>query len=55
MSLVHPVGFFDPPSRPNGGTVYVDPARSGNPYARITEEAAQPIATVDLPDFEEES
>lgn len=46
---VSPVLFFQPPVRPNGGTVYVRPPGSGNPYAGIAEEASQPVVTVELP------
>lgn len=55
MSQVKPVDFFRP-SCPTGGTVYVRPSDSGNPYARIDEdpEAARPVVVVELPPFEEE-
>lgn len=40
-----------PPEFPNGGTVYVDPPKSGNPYARIDEdtELLRPVVVVELP------
>lgn len=45
---------FPPPDRPTGGaTVFVDPTRSGNPYAGVEDADARPVATVELPVFEE--
>lgn len=50
---VQRVEFFDPPTFPNGGTVYVRP---GNPYAHIDENADIPQRYVDveLPPLPEE-
>lgn len=47
------VGFFQPPQRPNGGTVFLRPAEeSGNPYASLDEVPARYV-DVELPVFEE--
>lgn len=53
---VQRVDFFRPPKRPNGGTVYVRPSESGNPYARVDEDTSlpRPVVDVQLPAFEEE-
>jgi hypothetical protein len=54
-AALHPVTFFRPPSRPNGGgTVYVQPSGSGNPYARIDEDTSlpRPVVDVELPALE---
>ena len=39
-----------------GGTVYVRPSDSGNPYARIDEdpELPRPVVVVELPPYEED-
>ena len=56
MSHVTRVEFFRPPKRPTGGTVYVRPRDSGNPYARVDEdtELPRPVVDVQLPPAPEE-
>lgn len=53
--MSHQITFFHPPNRPTGGTVFVRPSDSGNPYARIDEDPdlPRPVVVVNLPDFEE--
>lgn len=69
---VHEVRFFEVPKRPTGGTVYmaylpskfptgggtvyVDPRKSGNPDGRIDEdpELCRPVVDIQLPAIEEE-
>lgn len=53
----HQVVFFHPPTRPNGGTVYMRPEPHANPYAHIdgVPVVQRPVVTVELPPFEEES
>lgn len=48
---VREIGFFQPPQRPTGGTVYVRPSDSGNPYANAEE--TQEVVVVELPEYEE--
>jgi hypothetical protein len=67
----HSIGFFQPPTRPTGGTAYVSWFRRaptgggtvfqrpdfGNPYARIDEDPSPPRPAVDvgLPPLPEET
>lgn len=53
---VQRVDFFRPPKRPNGGTVYVRPSESGNPYARVDEDTSipRPVVDVQLPPAEDD-
>lgn len=52
---VQRVDFFRPPQRPNGGTVYVRPDDSGNPYAHVDEPEFVPVVDVQLPPLPEEN
>lgn len=52
--MSHEVTFFRPPQRPNGGTVFVRPSDSGNPYASV-EEQQIPVVVVELPEMEDDS
>lgn len=54
---VQRVDFFHSPQRPNGGTVYVRPDDSGNPYAHVdaASDEARPVIVVHLPAFPEET